>query len=263
MTDHFPAYRLWLDTAGASSRTITERIRGVHRMARHADTDPTALTSLQIMAWLASVSPGWSRATYRQHAASWHHFLVEFGIRDDDPMRQVPRARVPRSLPHPVTERHLADALAIARGDTRTMILLAAYAGLRVHEIAKVRGEHFEAGQLRVVGKGGSVALLPLHPLLRAEVVRYPRSGPWFRLLNGDPMTENGVYRRVTRVLREVGSQGTPHALRHRFGTQVLRTAGGNLRVAQELLRHASPVTTAIYTMVTDDERTEAVRMLA
>jgi integrase len=53
-----------------------------------------------------------------------------------------------------------------------------------------------------------------------------------------------------------------PHQLRHWFGTNVLRAADGNLRVAQERLRHASPASTAIYTPVEDKDRTLRVMRL-
>jgi site-specific recombinase XerD len=43
----------------------------------------------------------------------------------------------------------------------------------------------------------------------------------------------------------------TAHTLRHRFGT-VAYQATGDIRAVQELLGHASPTTTAIYTKVTD-----------
>lgn len=39
----------------------------------------------------------------------------------------------------------------------------------------------------------------------------------------------------------------------------MLRASGGNLRVAQELLRHSSPTTTAVYTAVLGDELRHAL----
>jgi integrase/recombinase XerD len=48
------------------------------------------------------------------------------------------------------------------------MILLAALAGLRVHEIAKICGEDvdIDSRTLRVTGKGGRTETLPRHPIL-------------------------------------------------------------------------------------------------
>lgn len=54
----------------------------------------------------------------------------------------------------------------------------------------------------------------------------------------------------------------TTHNLRHRFGTVALRE-NGNLRVVQELLGHADPRTTAIYTDVDAAELRACVEAVA
>jgi len=58
--------------------------------------------------------------------------------------------------------------------------------------------------------------------------------------------------------LHSLGINSTLHKLRHRFGTQVLRVSG-NLRHAQEALRHRSITSTQIYTQVTNIELAAAV----
>jgi integrase/recombinase XerD len=62
--------------------------------------------------------------------------------------------------------------------------------------------------------------------------------------------------------LRTVAPGWTLHSCRHAFGTQVYRKSGHDLRMAQQLLRHASPTTTAIYTMVEDDRAMGVVAAL-
>ncbi|MGI8881058.1 MAG: tyrosine-type recombinase/integrase [Jatrophihabitans sp.] len=149
-------------------------------------------------------------------------------------------------------------------GRTRTMILLGAYQGLRVHEIAKIRGEDFTGDSLRVVGKGKVAADLPVHPVIAAEAARYPAVGWWFPspYCEGEPVTANSVSGVISAALRRSGVNATAHQLRHHFGTEILRASGGNLRVAQELLRHASPATTAVYTMIDDEQRRAAILAL-
>ena len=59
----------------------------------------------------------------------------------------------------------------------------------------------------------------------------------------------------------DAGSSATPHMLRHYYGTAAL-SATQNLRQVQEMMRHASPATTARYTAVASDELTRAAESL-
>jgi integrase/recombinase XerD len=63
----------------------------------------------------------------------------------------------------------------------------------------------------------------------------------------------------IRRALLAVGIEGHAHQLRHTFGTQVLKSSGGNLRVAQERLGHANPASIALYCIVEQDDLRAAV----
>ena len=133
-----------------------------------------------------------------------------------------------------------------------------------MHEVAKFRGEDLAGRQVRVLGKGGVDAVLPAHQILEAEAADWPARGWWFPSPDDRtrPITPGNVTKVVSGAFHRAGVPGSAHSLRHFYGTQTLRSSGGNLRVTQELMRHASPVSTAIYTKVDDEQMRAAVDAL-
>lgn len=266
----FEDWVLWMQARGMAKRTIADRPRVVLRVAKASDMAPDVLTSRALMTYLArsQVSPA-SRANYHVTLSAWFRWLVENGHRDDNPMAKVPRPKIPRRRPRPVETAHLQKLLASRmHRRTKTFVLLAAFEGLRVHEIAKIRGEDFDllGRRLYVVGKGGVDEWLPLHPRLAAEAVGYPRRGYWFTTYVGNGehaqhVLAASVSRIVSIAMERAGVPGSAHSLRHWYGTQLVRS-GADLRTAQTLLRHASLATTQIYTQVGEDRRAEAVDRL-
>jgi integrase/recombinase XerD len=97
----------------------------------------------------------------------------------------------------------------------------------------------------------GSAAI---HPKVAALRATHPREGYWFPGVDRGHVSAKAVSRTTTKLMRKVGVGASLHQARHWYGTSVLRTSGGNLRVAQDLLRHASIATTAGYTLITSIE---------
>ena len=181
-------------------------------------------------------------------------------------MRNVAHLARPPAVPHVERATWTADELAAflehVSGDRlfAAYVLLAAYEGMRVHEIAKVRGEDFAGGEVRITGKGSVSSTVPLHPHVAALVERMPRAGYWFPSDSPEGhVSRVSVSLAIGRAMKRAGVTGTPHGLRHHFGTQVLRASGGDLRTTQRALRHASPATTAIYTQVADEALFRAI----
>lgn len=144
------------------------------------------------------------------------------------------------------------------------MVLLAALAGLRVHEIAKVRGDDFdlERGTLTVVGKGNKRATIPLHPILLDLVPTMP-AGYWFTHWEtpDEPISGKSCGQAISRAMQRAGVEATAHQLRHWYGTSLLES-GADLRTVQELMRHESLATTQVYTRVTSERRRAAIHAL-
>jgi integrase family protein len=260
------AWTLTMQAQGLSQATITERTRLIRQLARTTGTDPAALTPHTLTVFLAAIDSPVTADAYYSIARAWCTWLVRAGHRDDDPTMRVPRPRVPPARPRPITRPQLDTLLATPlRQDTRTKILLAAYAGLRIHEIAKIRGEDIDTagGTLTVTGKGGRTDLLPAHPIILTQAASYPRRGIWFPSPTrpGQHVTAQTVGTVIARALRRAGIDATAHQLRHFFATSLLE-AGVDSRIVQTLMRHASLATTGRYLGVTLTQQRAALNSL-
>ena len=260
------AWTLTMQAQGLSQATITERTRLIRQLARTTGTDPAALTPHTLTVFLANIDSPVTADAYYSIARAWCTWLVRAGHRDDDPTMRVPRPRVPPARPRPITRNQLDTLLATPlRQDTRTKILLAAYAGLRIHEIAKLKGQDIDpaGGTLTVTGKGGRTDLLPAHPVILDQAASYPSKGYWFPSPNrpGQHVAAKTVGTVIARALRRAGIDATAHQLRHFFATSLLE-AGIDSRIVQTLMRHASLATTGRYLGVTLTQQRAALDSL-
>lgn len=260
-------WRAWQETQGLSERSIVERANCVRRLLRDSGEHPLRLTAPAVMLFInrPGLAPR-SRWTYHQHIKAFTAWCIRAHLRKDDPLVDLPTPRKPVGLPRPVNDRELAPILAAAgRHRTRTMILLAALAGLRVHEIAKVHGRDvdLDAATLTVLGKGAKTAVIPMHPLLVNEARHYPPDAFWFPAYSG-PLPHVGrqaVSRAIGSAMTRAGVRGTAHQLRHWYATSLVEH-GVDIRIVQELMRHSSLQSTQIYTQVSGTQRQIAIAKL-
>jgi integrase/recombinase XerD len=261
-TVHLDRWAAWMRAAGRSPQTIKTRLSGIETLCRHAGVSSvTAITAEHVTAWLGDCEAPWTRCTYWVTVRCWVTWALAEGIICADPTARLAKPRTPKCVPRPVSDNVITALLANPpNARVRAYVALAALAGLRVHEIAKLRGEDVETGWLYVDGKGGSRCAIPLHPQLATIAAAMPPVDWWFPH-NGSHVSGEWVSTCIRRALRAVGSNATAHQLRHSFGTAVLRSSH-DLRVTQELLRHSSPASTAIYTQVADLDKVDAIRAL-
>ena len=262
-------WALWQQAGRRARRTVEERSRVITRFLTESSVDPLHSTPMDVVRWMAAHAE-WGQstaATYYSYLLSWHKWLVMMEHRKDNPMHKLVTPRRPERSPRPVADHDLLRLLNLRMHQrTKVMILLAALAGLRVAEIANVRGEDIDrsSARIQVLGKGGKTAWVPLHPILMATVERMPTHGWWFpgncRRV-GQPLHSKSVSDNIAQAMRRARIRGTPHALRHWYATTLLND-GADLRTVQELMRHSSIQTTQIYTQVPDSRRNEAVSRL-
>lgn len=256
----------WQNAARLAPATGLRRARTVDNFAREQGVSPVTATSADLMGWFAA-RDDLSRTTsalYFEYLNSWFCWLIRLEYRVDNPLLRLQKPSKSIGEPRPISDEDLVRLLATRmHSRTRVMLLLAALAGMRVSEIARVKGEDLDLGRSRiwVVGKGGRKKSIPLHPLLVTAAHSMPRVGFWFPgeyERAGQSVSSTAVSSIISGVMKRANIAGTPHALRHWFATSLL-SGGADLRVVQECMRHASVATTMIYTAIPDDRRHEAV----
>ena len=212
--------------------------------------------------WLAT-DPGSQLGTLKTRR-TLPHVLSQDEMADvltglDMAARQAGAARIPPGEPG---QRTGTDA-AVALRDSAVLELLYA-TGIRVSELCGLNAAHLDQGRrtIRVRGKGDKERTVPVGvPALRA-VNRWlavgrpgfatPASGPaMFIGVRGGRLDPRTARRIVHQRLREAGTARDtgPHGLRHSAATHLLE-GGADLRSVQEILGHASPATTQIYTHI-------------
>ena len=201
-------------------------------------------------------------------------FLVQEGDVPADPTLRIASTRTEQRLPEFLDLRGVLVLLEAPPETTPTgirdrAILEMLYAsGVRVSELTglDVADLDLEHGQARVLGKGSRQRMVLLGAPAIAALERYLRLGrlqargarrdPSALFLNryGGRLTQRSVQRVVRRygLQAELAPNVHPHTLRHTFATHLL-DGGADLRVVQELLGHATPATTQLYTHVTQE----------
>jgi len=150
-------------------------------------------------------------------------------------------------------------------GRDSVMFELLYSSGLRVSELISLRLEDisFDAGFLRVIGKGSKERIVPLHGRAlerlkryisqdRPDILRKKKSPYLFITRRGGPMTRQRFWQTIKAFGKRSGLDISPHTIRHSFATHLLE-GGADLRSLQKLLGHADISTTQIYTKVSAD----------
>jgi integrase/recombinase XerC len=263
-------YLRHLEVRNCREQTIYNRRRALARLTAWANGRPLlTLTGDELAAWqdertgqiLAS-----SRRAELSSVREFYRWALREGRIKKDPTARLFMPRAPRGMPRPVGERDLADALAVADPWMAAILGLAAFAGLRACEIARLDwsevGFNDDPPSIRIVdGKGGRGRVVPLAPTLAELLLALPtRRGPVIRRVNGyaGHNTPNLISGITNRYLHSVGVRETLHQLRHRFATKTYR-ACQDIRAVQELLGHQSPTTTSIYAAASPGVALDAV----
>jgi integrase/recombinase XerC len=243
----------YMRASACTSATIELRAYQVLRVGREIGGHPCEVTSAMLVEWLGAQdwSPNTRRA-YRGALRAFYAWAVAAGHLDRSPAAALPVVKVPRAVPHPTPETDYRWALRVADKPIRLAVLLAGAYGLRRGEVARTRREDVVQDvtggwSLIVQGKGGHERAVPLLDETARLILARPEG--WLFPSPRRPGQHLTPAHLGKLVAAELPHGYTMHSLRHRCGT-VAYQATGDLRAVQELLGHAKPETTAIYTAV-------------
>jgi integrase/recombinase XerD len=265
--------------AGASKHTLAAYRSDLERAAEGV-RGPIGSANADELSGLGTQWAELAPSTVARRSAAlrrFYAFLVDDGLRRDDPSEALPRPRFERPLPRILDEDEIGRIFEAAEdraasGEVtavRNLALLELLygSGLRASELVSLPRGAIRAGQpfLIVRGKGSKERLVPIST--RADVaVR-----KWLELAPGGvlwlfPSGKSHISRvRLFQIVRTMAADAgiapdrvSPHVLRHAFATHLL-SGGADLRVLQSLLGHADIATTQIYTHVDSARLVELV----
>jgi integrase/recombinase XerD len=163
-------------------------------------------------------------------------------------------SKLPSTLPKYLSYEEVMQGLTVIEQKRWTdmrdyaLILFLYATGARISECLDVQQQDIENSWLRIRhGKGEKERYVPVAPEAVRAIKRYLDAAPYDKTVlwlnsRGQKLSRISAYK-ITKKYLNV----SPHVLRHSYATALI-TGGADLRVVQELLGHASLLTTQIYT---------------
>lgn len=238
-----------------SPRTIEAYRHDLSALEEASKKNLTEIDSSQMFTMLGSIT---NKRTLNRKLSAFNSFL-DFCHRHrfESSSSKFSLSKIPKNLPKYLPFETIQSSLnLIDRSDWIGMrdyaLILFLYAsGLRISECLAVEEGDIEGEWLRVRhGKGEKERYVPLAAESLKALRMYQEHSPYH---NRPTLWLNYKGERLSRVSAFKITQKyvgiSPHALRHSYATALI-LGGADLRVVQELLGHASLLTTQIYTHV-------------
>lgn len=275
----YEKHLLELKLQGKAAKTIEAYARGVRRVAAYFDRCPDDLTTDELKRYFSDLldSHSWSTVKLDRNGLRFFYTFVL-----DKKWQWVEIVRPPRvkRLPDILTIDEVVSLLGhFEKPYYRTCLFVIYSMGLRISEGISLKVGDVDSGRMHLHirnSKGWKDRFVPM-PKIALDAMRtywathrnpkliFPnlQGGPERIQMTDKPMNKDSMQKALKVVLREAGihKRITVHSLRHSFATHMVEV-GVNLRLIQEYLGHASPVTTAVYTHLSRPSQINAEKML-
>ncbi|MGN6603242.1 MAG: site-specific tyrosine recombinase XerD [Ginsengibacter sp.] len=200
---------------------------------------------------------------------SFYKFCLQEHISETDPTTLLEAPRIGKHLPDTLSYHEIEKLISTLdvckpEGTRNKAILETLYScGLRVSELVNLKLSclYFDAGYVRITGKGDKERLVPIGSVaikyitiylenIRVHLTVKPGNED-FVFLNkrGSKLSRVMIFMIIKEAAKNAGitKSISPHTFRHSFATHLVE-GGADLRAVQEMLGHESITTTEIYT---------------
>ncbi len=222
----------------------------------------------------------YSQARIISGIRAFFKYLDLENILDTDPSELLEAPRLGRKLPEVLDISEIdriiqAIDLSLPEGQRNRAIIETLYGcGLRVSELVnlKISELYFNEGIISVTGKGNKQRLIPVGEEAKKSILLYlqhdrvkidPSKGNediLFLNRRGGKLSRQMIFIMIKNLAEKAGihKKISPHTFRHSFATHLVQN-GADLRAVQDLLGHASIITTEIYTHLNREDLRKAI----
>ena len=250
----------------------------------HSETTPVEVTYKELRDFLAWYGKDNTNARTQARMLSgvraFFKFLLIEGEIEENPSSLVESPKIGLHLPHVLSVEEIdkiikAIDLSKPEGHRNKAIIETLYGcGVRVSELVGIRltDIHEKDEFIIVTGKGSKQRLVPVsRPALKA-IKLYDKDRNSLPVIHDkNILFLNRRGRKLTRamifhIIKDLAAKAginksiSPHTFRHSFATHMIE-AGADLRAVQEMLGHASILTTSIYTHIDRDYLRDTIKM--
>lgn len=274
----YQAYLNELTLQGKSPKTVDMYSRCLRQVATFFDTCPDTLTAAELKTYFLSLveNKSWSTVKIARNAIQFFYRHVL-----NKPWDWIPIVKPPvvQPLQDVLSLKEVAAIISATRQLRYQTYYWVTYSlGLRLSETLNLTVADIDSHLMRVhlrftKSKKDRFVPLPQTTLIALRrywsthhhpVLLFPGGKPPYQR-EGKPlvMDKGGVQKTIKLVARECGISKNVHihTLRHSFATHLLER-GVSLRAIQTHLGHASPITTARYTRMTEEVSQNSALMI-
>ena len=167
--------------------------------------------------------------------------------------------KTPKSLPKPIHRELIQKALnGCISTDEKLLVVMLYSLGLRISELEHMKISDISMEWVKVVsGKGGKDRMIPLLPEVREILTKHLEATKNKTFVFEDkaqPLSQNCLRYKSTKIFERVGVKATPHQLRHSFASDLINK-GARIVDVSELLGHKEVTTTQIYTKLSMNKK--------